>query len=289
MYQIKQMLDDLVEYTFPEDPKKKSYKAFYVQVMDKDFKSRHGDYHRSTRTIRLMNSYRDENKLIETAIHELAHHINAMQGNVDVHGKGFYANYEKLLHRALDMKILTKAFSKQNDGQGDRKVAKMIESYRPRPIDYKNDKRKVIVYDAFDYKDDLKFHGFHYNKIVKGWELDISESEVEKTRAYLETKKLNFTITDASRYIVKSEQDKGIYTICALKAYDIKDKLRERGYRYRQTDQGWYIRCDEVDKNAKIKEIEEMCEASGMKIVRKEQGSSRYETILTLGHITKET
>ena len=109
MYQLKKMLNDLVEYTFKDDPRLKAYKSFTIEILDKNFKSKLGDYRGDTRHIRIMNTYRDENKLIVTAVHELAHHVNHMQGNEDIHGKGFYANYEKLLHGALDMKLITKS------------------------------------------------------------------------------------------------------------------------------------------------------------------------------------
>ena len=276
MYQLKQMLNDLVEYTFKDDPRLKAYKAFTIETLDKNFKSRLGDYDQTTRHIRITNIYRDENKLIITAVHELAHHVNFMQGNEDAHGKGFYANYEKLLHGALDMKLITKSewmttFSQLHDAVDENKVNKMIERYKPKDAEYKKGRKKITVYDAFDIKDELKAQGFSYNKIVKGWDIETDEEKVKNFQMYLDQKEVKYTVSDASKYIVKKEEDKKPYILSVKGGYPIKDKLREAGYRYRQKDQCWYIRYEKFEWDKLHKQLEKICEESNCRIQRQEK------------------
>lgn len=273
MYQLKQMLDDLVDYTFAEDSKLRSYHAFYIEVLDKNYKGRHGDYNFHNRHIRLMNTYRNENKLIITAVHELAHHINHMQGNTDIHGKGFYANYEKLLHGTLDMGLVKKeewleAHREKHDSQSENKVQRIIESYIPKNAEYKAGKIKITVYGAYDIKDELKTKGYTFNKIVKGWEIELEESDSDAMKKYLDEKGTKYTVSKASKYIVKDADNKEKrpkWTFSVLNAYPIKDKLKEKGYHYRKEDFCWCIQYETGDELTQlIIDIKTLCEENNM-------------------------
>ena len=275
MYQLKQMLNDLVDYTFADDPKLKAYRSFYIEVVTKDYKGRHGDYTPSTRHIRLMNTYRDENKLIITSVHELAHHINHMQGNTDVHGKGFYANYEKLLHGTLDMGLVKKeewlaAHEECHDSQSENKVQRMIERYQPKNAGYKAGKTKFTVYDAFDVKEELKEKGFKFNKIVKGWEIELDEDDTSEMKLFLDSKDLKYNISGGNKYIVKDKDKpqtnpKKVWTLSVLNAYPIKDKLKEKGFRYRKEDYCWCIQYSTSDELSQlIEDIQALCEENGI-------------------------
>ncbi len=267
MYQLKQMLNDLVDYVYKDDPRLKAYKAFYIEVVDKKYR-RHGDYNPRTYRIRIMNLYRNENKLIITAVHELSHHINHMQGNKDIHGKGFYANYEKLLHGTLDMGLVKKeewlaAKRRRRDSQSENKVEKMILSYNPQNSSYKAGFKKIIVYGAYDIKEELKEMGYTYNKIVRGWEKEIEENDSDNMKKYLDTKGVKYTISDANKYIVKdaeTEKKRNSWTLSVQNAYPIKDFLKEKGYYYRMEDYCWckkYMTGDEVD--VLLNEIKSLC------------------------------
>lgn len=64
MYRVKILLNDLVEYAYPHSPKQKAYKAFYVEYIDKEFKSKHGDYNTKNKHIRIFNLSRTEDHSI---------------------------------------------------------------------------------------------------------------------------------------------------------------------------------------------------------------------------------
>ena len=258
MYQLKQMLNDLVDYVYKDDPRLKEYKSFYIDVLNKDYKGRHGDYNRLLKRIRLMNTYRDENKLIITAIHELAHHINYTQGNKDIHGKGFYSNYEKLLHGTLDMGLVKKeewprAKHECRDSRSENKVERIILAYTPQNAGYKAGKLKITVYGAYDYKEELKEKGFSYNKIVKGWEKETYKSESDAIKSYLDSAKLKYSVSEANKYIVKDPEKKEKqnikkWTLSVQNSYPIKDELKAHGYRYRKEDYCWCTQYNTEDE-----------------------------------------
>lgn len=284
MYQLKVMLNDIVDQAFTDDPKLKSYKAFYIEVLDKDYKGRNGDYNPNTRHIRLMNTYRDEKKLVVTAIHELAHHINHIQGNTDVHGKGFYANYKKLLYSALDMKLFDKneyiSLVKENrDSQSEYKVIRMIQDYIPKDVEYKKNKFKIIIFGGYDIKETLKQRGYKFNKIGKAWELEVDETEKEKEESWVMGNSLKYKISEANQYIVKAEdavRKKVHYIIFQVyNSYSVKDKLKVLGMDYISSLKVWEIRykCDN-DNREEIKELKNSLGALHIPFVSKKKDIS---------------
>ena len=90
MLKLKQVLNDLVDYTYLDHPKRALFKKFYVECVDKDMKSYHGVYNIRTHHIKVVNLYRDDASIVATTIHELAHHVdNMLRGDTD-HSKEFY-------------------------------------------------------------------------------------------------------------------------------------------------------------------------------------------------------
>ena len=262
MYQLKVMLNDIVDRAFMNDPKLKSYKAFYIEVLNKDYKGRNGDYNPNTRHIRLMNTYRDEKKLVVTAIHELAHHINHMQGNTDIHGDGFYSNYKKLLYTALDMNLFDKdeyiALVKKNrDSSSENKVVKMIRDYESKDVGYKKDIIKFTIFGGFDIRETLKSKGYKFNKIGKAWEKEVREIDKTSEEEWLTSQNIKYKITDANQYIVKSEEQKEKQkkrcpkiTFRVYNSYEIRNTLRELGMHYNSEQKAWQFQV-ELTEDAK--------------------------------------
>ena len=257
MYQLKVMLNDIVDRTFPDDQKLKSYKAFYIEVLNKDYKGRHGDYNPNTRHIRIMNTYRDEKKLVVTSIHELAHHVNEMQGNTDCHGEGFYRNYKKLLYTALDMNLFDKdeyitLIKERRDASDDNKVIKMIQDYEPKDAGYKKDIIKFTVFGGYDIKDTLKKRGYKFNRIGKAWEKEVREIDQASEEEWLAPLNVEYKITDANQYIVKSEEQKIkdkepkrkkiIFSV--YNSYEIRNNLRGLGMHYVSDKKVWQIKIN---------------------------------------------
>ena len=269
MYQLKEVLNELVENAYPDDEKLGAYKAFCIEVLNKDYKGRHGDYNPSTRHIRLMNTYRDEKRLTVTSIHELAHHVNHMQGNTDIHGKGFWANFTILLHTALDMKLFSKdeyiaVVCDKRDSQGDQKVIRAIKDYIPKDVGYKSDKIKAVVFGGYDIKDTLKDKGFLYNKISKAWELELSRDVEDGVKKWLDTLNVRYEISEASTFLVKDkekneeethrEEKRKSVRLSVYNSFAYKEQLKELGYSYNSKTSSWdkyiipYHYNEEVEK-----------------------------------------
>ena len=206
MYRVKILLNDLVEYAYPHSPKQKAYKAFYVEYIDKEFKSKHGDYNTKNKHIRIFNLSRTEDQLVVTSIHELAHHINFVNDtshSFEPHGQEFYKVYKKLLFTALDMGLFNKwQFINATADAGDsRKVKRMLEEYRPHPIDYKKDMKLIQVFRAYEIRKNLQKHGYKYNSVLKSWEKETEKPLDEAT--FLDSIGADYKIVDARSVSLK--------------------------------------------------------------------------------------
>lgn len=206
MYRVKILLNDLVEYAYPHSPKQKAYKAFYVEYIDKEFKSKHGDYNTKNKHIRIFNLFRTEDQLVVTSIHELAHHINFVNDtshSFEPHGQEFYKVYKKLLFTALDMGLFNKwQFINATADAGDsRKVKRMLEEYRPHPIDYKKDMKLIQVFRAYEIRKNLQKHGYKYNSVLKSWEKETEKPLDEAT--FLDSIGADYKIVDARSVSLK--------------------------------------------------------------------------------------
>lgn len=200
MYRVKILLNDLVEYAYPHSPKQKAYKAFYVEYIDKEFKSKHGDYNTKNKHIRIFNLSRTEDQLVVTSIHELAHHINFVNDtshSFEPHGQEFYKVYKKLLFTALDMGLFNKwqFINATADASDSRKVKRMLEEYRPYPIDYKKDMKLIQVFRAYEIRKNLQKHGYKYNSVLKSWEKETEKPLDEAT--FLDSIGADYKIVDA--------------------------------------------------------------------------------------------
>ena len=200
MYRVKILLNDLVEYAYPHSPKQKAYKAFYVEYIDKEFKSKHGDYNTKNKHIRIFNLSRTEDQLVVTSIHELAHHINFVNDtshSFEPHGQEFYKVYKKLLFTALDMGLFNKwqFINATADANDSRKVKRMLEEYRPYPIDYKKDMKLIQVFRAYEIRKNLQKHGYKYNSVLKSWEKETEKPLDEAT--FLDSIGADYKIVDA--------------------------------------------------------------------------------------------
>lgn len=206
MYRVKILLNDLVEYAYPHSPKQKAYKAFYVEYIDKEFKSKHGDYNTKNKHIRIFNLSRTEDQLVVTSIHELAHHINFVNDTshlFEPHGQEFYKVYKKLLFTALDMGLFNKwqFINATADASDSRKVKRMLGEYRPHPINYKQDAKLIQVFHAYEIRKNLRKHGYKYNSVLKSWEKE-TENPLDET-TFLDSMEADYKVVDARSVSLK--------------------------------------------------------------------------------------
>lgn len=236
MLQVKNILCDLVDYAYKDNPKLENYKRFYIEVSEQNRNTVHGYYNERTHHIRIFNMYRDDAAIIATTIHELAHHIDTCNRGRSDHSKEFYTIFEHLLKTALNMGLFNKEqfFASTRDASDSNKIRKMIENFEPVSVGYKDNVSVIRVKNCFDIKDDLKFRGYHYNSIEKSWELETSEITSEEE--FLKSVKVDIEYDINNNYI--SFQKKTY--ICAVNgSFDIKDELKEDGFFFDKNKKIW--------------------------------------------------
>lgn len=230
MFQIKKILDDLVDHTYKDSSKLEEYHRFYVEICKRDLKSKHGDYNGKTHRIRIFNLYRSDAAITATTIHELAHHIDHVNRGKSDHGKAFYAEYRKLLYMGLNMKLFTKSdfLSSTKDASDSNKVAEMIKEYRPVNVGYKAGCSRIAVSGCYEQREQLKERGYSWNKINKTWEKEIAGEEVPTEQDFLKNLGLTGSVTDAAGVTF----DRKNYIVAGKGSYEIREELKAMGFRF---------------------------------------------------------
>lgn len=214
--ELKKILNDIIDTAYgAKHPRIRKYKGFYVKISDKNRRSYHGMYYPADHHIELVNLGRDDTKLMVTAIHELAHHIdNCNRGETD-HQREFYEVYKDLLYAGLDMGLFTvEGFeSSTRDTSGHNKVLTLLHAYRPRPVPYKRGKIRFDVQHAYEKKDVLKTAGYHYDNILKTWFIEVDASKKDTQENFLKALKVNYQVRDAAKVTFRNprEPPKGKY------------------------------------------------------------------------------
>ena len=262
MIYVKRILEDIVDYAYSGSDKLERYKKFYVEVTDKDLRSKHGDYDWSSRRIRLFNMGRDQDSLIMTAIHELAHHIDHMNRahdeNFKAHDKYFYKEYATLAKAAVDMHVfsLEDFLNAKRDTSGGNKIRAMLQGYQPKETDYKEGLLRITVNNGFSVKEELKAHGYRWNSSSRVWQKEVSESDILQETDFLNSIEAEYSTEDARRMKIGREKKEkigsgspgGNVTVFVHNDYEIREQLKSSGYRWNQNWRGWTKKVDEMEE-----------------------------------------
>ena len=256
MIQIKKILDDIVDYAYKDNPKLSQYKSFSVVIVEKMYKSKHGDYDIISKQIRIFNPHRPDAAIVSTLIHELAHHIDNMNRGDSDHSEAFYKEYKTLLYAALDMGVLNKeqVLENERDATDSLKVKAMISDYEPKASDYKESGRVIVVKNCFHKKESLKARGYKYNGMNKSWDKEISIDALDEEMNYLTEQSLKFEVFNKGHISF----DKKIFILAGKGSYEKKDKLKELGFRWLNADRVWGLEVNYNEAKDKIFELKEM-------------------------------
>lgn len=206
-YELKQQLEALIDYVYKDateesDPKLKFYKYFKVEISDKASATFEGKYSVKTAVIKIANNPNAENaNRYSTILHELSHHIQFkkyswwnkekkieyLPKEIKGHGKEFYEIFEKLLHGAIDINLVTleELRAMKHTASDYNKVMKMLDNYEPNEVDIPtDDTKRIYCYNSYNIKDDLKSNDYRYSKELAAWykTLDGASAEEEKNR-----------------------------------------------------------------------------------------------------------
>ena len=170
----------------------KKYKDFKLEITNRMYKSKSGDYNKKTRKIRITqtSSHNNANE-VSTALHELAHHLDNCNRKDTDHSKLFYDEFRKLIYSALDLdKISLEEMQEMNRSNSDySKVQKILKEYeRKDPIISKSNNLmyEINVFDLAADDPRLIAHGYQYNQRRKTWYRNIAPEAVELEKKLLE-------------------------------------------------------------------------------------------------------
>lgn len=237
MVEIKKVLNDVLDYTYKDSEKLERYKKFFVEITNKNMKSKHGDYNPRTHHIRIFNLYRADAAITATTIHELAHHVDTVNRGNSAHDDKFYEVFQKLLFTGLDMKLFTieEFLTANKDASDSNKIVKMLERYEPGEIEYKKDMQRICVCNCYTVKDTLKQHGYHYNAIGKEWYKEVSKDDVQQETDFLSDLQVEFRIQSANTMSF----EKKMHVVAMNGSYERREELKAAGFYFSQKKKVW--------------------------------------------------
>ena len=238
MVKLRQVLNDIVINAYKDDFKE-SYLRFFVEITGKTAKSQHGTYNIKTHKISIYNSWRDDESILCTTIHELAHHIDTCNRGDSDHQDAFYREFKRLLFTAMDMGVIHKEkfLDTAKDASDSNKIRKMMAEYTPNCIPYKSDAKTIFVYDCFEHKDALKALGYRFNGMSKAWEKEVSDTEEEKAKLSA-FPGIRIEVHGAADFHFEGK----IKLIATGDTYVIKDTLKALGFRYQEKKWIYYAK-----------------------------------------------
>lgn len=240
----------VLDYVFPEDALTRRYHHFKISMVNKKYKSKHGDYHPKDRKIRVFNLDRDKNAIIKTVFHELAHHVDHEQRNHSDHSKRFYEIYEKLLVGVIEMQVLSKedVLSIEDHSSDMNKIKKRIKESKINPtVPYKDDCVLFKVKNCYVVKEQLKERHYSYNHLDSCWQKEIQKEEIEEEKRFLYSivQPEQLEISDVLNISFDSYQ-----TIAVYQSYEQRALLKQRGYYYHSDTKSWRKKVKQSDVEA---------------------------------------
>ncbi|WP_207002574.1 hypothetical protein [Trinickia mobilis] len=251
-YEVYCTLKSIAETTYPDRVDK--MRNFSVEVLAQESRTRHGDYHPSTRKIRIYNLSRKTAFIIKTTIHELAHHVDCCFYGKTAHDLQFYTTYKHLLETAHVMGVIniadvTDEIDARDILQLEKKAGRLVYDQQ-----VAKDGLLIKVDRAFDIRDLLKERGYRYSATEKVWVLECDDSILEDEQGWLHG------VTDATNVKVVRIAENTIESVyfCILGKngfYGRQDELKELGFRFDQK-KGWLKRIPAAEQASLARQVE---------------------------------
>ena len=236
---IKKYMDYIIDVAFKNETvnDRKRYKGYFLKILTREKANSSGMYRVKDHVIEVYNPRLGARHLTKCCLHELSHHIDWCKHGETGHQKPFYDVYRSLIYASLDMGILSREDFSDSWSSDGNKVKTIVSEYQPRRVEYYPDTSPLIrAYNAFDFKESLKEHGFRWNKMEQVWEKEEEEGdrsllestgippEDEKNR---ETKQPRYKIVIPDMHI-----DAVIYITATGNTYDRRECLKSHGFFY---------------------------------------------------------
>ena len=255
MYIIKQKLCEVVDQAYAKDPLLPRYKKFYVELIDKDLSSKHGDYNQKTHHIRIFNLYRDNSAIIATTLHEVAHHIDWCNRGDTSHDAEFYVVFKKLLFAALDLGVFSKGsyLNAIRDSSDGNKVRKILSGYTPNS-NKKNQKMKITIENGYEIRKILSDIGFRYNRQSKAWEKSVLPKDVTSEKKSLDALNVKYSVSREDSMSIQ----KKCYLIAKKGSYEERFRLKAEGFVWEKASKTWRKEVSSPERKSELKKYNSM-------------------------------
>ena len=250
-YEVWSTLKSIAETAYPD--RVDEVKTFSVEVIAKEQKSFHGDYHLHTRKIRIFNLSRKTASIIKTTIHELAHHLDCCFDGRTGHDVQFYTKLKHLLETAHCMEAINLAdVVDEIDSRDMRQLVRLVGEPQFAPHE-DNGGLLIKIDNAFSIKDELKERGYRFSPTERVWILEADQSILEDEQGWLHG------AIDAKNVQIVPKSENRIESIyfCVLGKkgfYGRQDELKASGFRWHEKH-GWYKRIPAAEKKAVEKDV----------------------------------
>jgi hypothetical protein len=183
---IYNMLRTIADETYPD-----RISRFYLEMLPDEFASRHGDYNRAKKRIRIMNLSRSAGTILATTIHELAHHCEACNTGKTGHSETFYLTMRDLMITAMKHGwVVPSDFQELAGGNAPSNrvfLRKFGDELTQITSSTTGTATIVKVFDAFAIKDSLKAAGYGWSKLELCWTKEVPAEQVEQETKFVAT------------------------------------------------------------------------------------------------------
>jgi hypothetical protein len=228
--------------------------SFTLEIVAKEMKSFHGDYHQSLRKLRIFNLSRPTAHIVKTSVHELAHHVDCCLYGKTGHDKQFYTTYKHLLETGhkmgvVDISLVVDVIGMRDIAQLEKIAGRLV--FAPQ---VKQEGWLIKVDNAFKIKDELKQRGYGYSSTERVWLIQCDDSILEDEKGWLHQ-----NIEEEKIRVVPAAEnqiDSIYYCIMGKEGmFQHKDALKTDGFTFSGTH-GWYKRVLAKDQKALAVELQ---------------------------------
>lgn len=231
-FEIHNVLLDVMKESYPN-----LNKAPFIELINKNMESKHGDYNLKTRRIRIFNLYRETDYIICCAIHELAHYVEHMTTGTTGHQKSFYEIYRKLMETAVRKGYFN--YNKMRDAKDVRDIRQQEKYFGAITVSCENvstNLLKIEVSNCFDFKEQLKQRNYKWDGLSKVWVKTMPEEEALEEVDMLQKMGLSVRSYPANEIKIEAYQ---LVMLTGKGTYESREFLKENGYRFDSSNKAW--------------------------------------------------
>ena len=245
------MLRTIADETYPN-----RIGQFSLDMLPDEFASRHGDYDRKTKRIRIMNLSNSVGAILATTIHELAHHCEASNTGKTGHSETFYLTMRDLMVTAIKHGwVLPDDLQELAGGNAPSNrvfLRKFGDELKQVKSSETNSTSIVKVFDAFAIKDALKAAGYGWSKLELCWTKEVHADQVEQeTRFVAACGQARVVVQDARRATMDV-----VFHAVVRNGVQQREKLKAAGYRFKgygYTSPVWVKRISAEERDAEAR------------------------------------